>query len=226
MISDGHVVLYNGYYKKWGEDIGVHEKTVKSSLEWLIRQKWITVNSNRTALRIISYKNLSYKLKLSLKTGYSYEVEQVEDFKQLRALCCAVVITYYLNRKRFFDKRQSGHIKGCPITNCKKKNAFHPMPNQYLASCTNVSKATAYRYKHKAEMSGYIAAKPHYSIMETKQGDEISSDLYNVVLKGILDEERPNRLRKRKSRLEWEESTLIRSLIKVKKKEYSVKGKK
>ena len=121
LISDGHVVLYNGNYKQWSEDIGVHEKTIKSSLEWLIRQKWITVNSKRTALRIISYKNLSYKLRLSLKTGYSYEVEHVEDFKQLGALCCAIVITYYLNRKRFFDKRQSGHIKGCPITNCKKK---------------------------------------------------------------------------------------------------------
>ena len=226
LISDGYVVMSNSCNKQWSEAIGVHEKTVKSSLKWLIRHKWITVNSNRNALRIISYKNLSRKLGLGLKTGYLYEVEQVEDFKKLKALCCATVITYYMNRKRFFDKKQSGCIKGRPTTNCKKKNTFYPMPNNYLARSTNVSTATAYRYKHEAEKSGYIETKSNYSIVETRQGDKILLDSYNVILKGILNDEQPNRLKKGKFYLEWEESTLIRSCIKTKKKEYAVKGKK
>jgi len=226
LISDGYVVMGNGCrYKQWSDAIGVHEKTVKSSFKWLVQQKWITVNSNRNAIRIISYKNLSRKLGLNLKTGYLCEVEQVRDFKQLKALCCAIVITYYLDRKRFFDKRQSGRITGRPITNCKKKRTFYPMPNSYLAHCTKVSIATAYRYKHEAKMSRLIKTKSNDSILETLQGEKISLDLYSIVLKGILNDEQPNRLKKGKNCLKWEEATLIKSNLITKKKEYVVKGK-
>ena len=225
LVSDGYVVMSNGCYKQWSEAIGVHEKTVKSSFKWLIQNKWITVNSKRNALRIISYKNLSCKLGVNLKTGFLYEIEQVEDFKQLKALCCAIVITYYLDKKRFFDKRQSGCITGRPTTNCKKKRTFYPMPNSYLAHCTKVSIATAYRYKHEAKMARLIKTKSNDSTLETIQGEKISLDSYSVILKGILNDEQPNRLKKGKKCLKWEEATLIKSNIQTKKKKYAFKGK-
>lgn len=220
--DNGYVVYNNHSCKIWAEEIGIHEKTVKSSLDWLIAKKWVTGNKKRCVLRIISYRNLSLKLDLSLKTGYLFEPENYKNFK---ALCCAVVICYYLCKKRYFNRR-SGNIKGFPITNSQKSNGFYPMANGYLANCLNVSISTACRYKQEAEETGYIKTKRNLSFLEDRSGNRAKSECFEVAKYVNNLEGLPNRIRKGKKYLKQVEADLIHSYIKCKKKQYETKGKK
>lgn len=219
-----HLKLHsNGYVnsdismQKLGEETGINPKTAKRCLEWLIKNKWVTINGKKEVYHIIGYKELAKKLGIKIVSGYLCEIN---NYKDMKALFCAVVVTQYLNRKRYFDKRQSGCIKGRPITNCKR-NKYYPMPNSYLAKSIGVSVTTAYRYIQEAEKAGYIETKSNYRVLETEQGDKIKLENYHVILTGILNEGRPNRLKKKKNYLAWEEPTLIRSYIGFKKKGYS-----
>ena len=60
-------------YSKWSKELEISSKTTKSSLAWLIENKWVTVNSKKETLKIISYRKLSKKLGLKFKTGYLFE---------------------------------------------------------------------------------------------------------------------------------------------------------
>ena len=223
LISDGYVTYNSQDFKNWSMTIGVDIKTIKSSLKWLIDNKWITVNSKRNVLHVISYKKLTKRLGLNFSSGYLYELE---DYKYLKALCCAIIITRYLDRKRYFDKKQSECIDGRSNTNCRKRrDGFYPMANSYLAECIGVSIATAYRYKKTAEEVGYIDTKENHSIMTTKKGDYINPSDFAVLQKGWLNDGYPNIIRKGKKCIKIVEADLIRTNIKFKKKDYAPKRK-
>lgn len=213
--SDGEI-FYNRYsHSKWARELDISSKTVKSSLSWLIKSKWITVNGIKGTLKIISYKKLSKKLNLKFKSGYLFEPL---NYKYFRAMCCGVVITYYMGKKRYFN-RQSGNIKGfATLKNCKRNNGFSPMPNNYLAKCLNVSLATAYRYKREAETGGFIETRPNFNYIEDEDGKRISSEYYDLFI--IVNEfnELPNIIRKTKRSLKKVEPDLIHSNILLKRK--------
>src|SRR5690606_15276237 len=166
--SDGFVVYNEKGYKEWSKEIGISYKTVKSSLYWVIKNKWITVNGKRNALHIISYKKLEQKLRLNFKSGILFEPTSLADYEYFKAFCCATVICYYLNKKRYFD-RQSVINKGVATTNCKRINGFYPMPNGYLAKCLRVSLATAFRFKKEAEEAGFIETKAGFSYLLSEE---------------------------------------------------------
>lgn len=225
--SEGFVVYEgdNEIYKEWGVAIGLGEKTVRSSLKWLIKHKWITVDGKRGVLKLVSYEKLSKKLNLSSKTGVLWEFNKKEDFVYLKAFCCTIVITCYLRRKRYFD-RQSGRINGGLIMNCSKIKGYYPMANSYLAKCLRVSLATAHRYKQEAEDAGYITTKSNYSFLMTVNGDRIKKDYYGIIQGVISDEGFPDRLRKGRQYLKLVDSDLIHSSLELKKKNYDSNRKK
>lgn len=221
MNCEGYIVYDETSCKKWATEMGVTKKTITSSLNWLFKNGWITGNRKRFSIRIISYKKLSLKLQIGIKTGFLFEPY---NFKTFKALCCAVVITYYLFRKRFFNRR-SGNIKGFPITNCPKTNGFYAMSNLYLAKCIGVSLATACRYKQEAEKVGYIKTKAAYSFLGDKNGNRISVENFEVFQYNHAVDGLPNRVRKGKKYLKQVEADQIYSYLKCKKKQYEIKGK-
>ena len=239
--SDGFVVYDEKSYKEWSKEIGISSKTIKTSLDWLIKNKWITVNGKRNALHIISYKKIGQKIGLNFKSGILFEPTCLADYEYFKAFCCATVICYYLNKKRYFD-RQSVIIKGVATTNCKRTNGFYPIPNGYLAKCLGVSLATAFRFKKEAEDAGFIETKAgfgylldekdekdsdiekksKYKIKKVKNKEKIfKTEDYEIIKQILVDVyKEPNRLRKGKRYLKWVESDLIHCVIKTKKKGY------
>lgn len=210
----GEIEYNESSYSTWAKEICVNSKTVKTSLKWLIKNKWVTVNSKKKTLRIISYKNLSKKLNIDFNTGYLFEPE---SYKYFKAMCCGIVITFYLNRKRYFNRR-SGNIKGFAMSkNRKKNNKFYPMPNGYLAECLGLSIATAYRYKDEAEKQGFIKTKSNLSFIENNIGERITADNYFAL---ILENQKNSsgKIRKGVKYLKEVEPDLIHSNITLKKK--------
>jgi len=227
-------------YKEWSKEIGISYKTIKSSIEWLIKNKWITVNGKRKASHIISYKALERKLGLNFKSGILFEPNNQIDYGYFKAFCCASVICYYLNKKRYFD-RQSVIIKGVTNTNCKRTSGFYPMANGYLANCLGVSLATAFRFKKEAEDAGFIETKAGFSYLlnEEKKKDvykerrEKSKKRKTKNTEGRIEVEHyetakqvlnmyglSERLRRGKKYLRWVESDLIHCVLRTKKKGY------
>lgn len=217
--SDGFVVYDEKSHKEWSKEIGISSKTIKTSLDWLIKNKWITVNGKRNALHIISFKKLGQKLGLNIKSGILFEPKSQIDYGCFKAFCCATVICYYLNRKRYFD-RQSVIIKGITNTNCKRTSGFYPMANGYLANCLGVSLATAFRFKKEAEEAGFIETIASFSYLVDNLGNKAKKEHYEVARYINAMEGLPNRLRKGKRYLKQVESDLIHCVLKTKKKEY------
>ena len=209
-------MVYNSSsYSKWAKDLCISSKTVKSSLQWLIKNRWVTVNSKRGSLRIISYKKLAWKLDLKFQTGFLFEPDNYQYFK---AMCCGVVLTFYLNRKRYFNRR-SVNIKGfANSTNRRKYSGFYPMPNEYLAQCLGVSITTAYRYKTEAERGNFIETKSNFSHVLNADNEKITSDNYFAFILNNQTFGLPNTIRKGKKYLKEVEADLIHSNITLKKK--------
>ena len=218
--SDGYMPYSKGCFKHWAQELEIHEKTIKSCFEWLLKRRWITVNSKRGAFRVISYRCLSIKMNFSIKTGYYLESENLKYFQ---GLCSAIVIVFYLGKKRWLDK-QSGNNKGFPITNCSRSYSFYPMANSYLAKCLGVSIATACRYKQNAEEYGYIETKSNYRFLEDRLG-KVKIAEFPIYLIALNFEEMPNRLRQGRKYIKWVEADLIKPIIRCKKKGYFFKGK-
>jgi hypothetical protein len=202
--------------------LGVSVKTIESSLKWLTSQKWVTVNSRREALHIISYSKLSLKLDLSFRTGVLFEPRTQKDYEYFKSFCCGVVISYYLGKKRYFD-RQSVIKKGVAIKNCSRKNGYYPMANAYLGKCLGVSLSTAFRIKQQAEKDGFIDVVSSFSYLEDISGNKIESIHYEALRYVSYKEGQPNRLRKTRQYLKVVESDLVSSHLRVKKKGYGKK---
>ena len=60
--SSGHISMKNyNLYSAWASDLELSERTIRNLFKWLIKNKWLTVNSKRVSYRIISYKQLNRK---------------------------------------------------------------------------------------------------------------------------------------------------------------------
>lgn len=133
-------------------------------------------------------------------------------------MCCGVVLTFYMGRKRYFN-RQSGNTKGfATLKNCKKNDGFTPMPNNYLAKSLKVSTATAYRYKEQAEKGGFIETKSNLNFVTNSNGERITSDNYFAFILAYKEEGKPNTIRNHKKHLQEVDADLIHSYIVLKKK--------
>lgn len=214
--SDGYVSNDESKFKNWAEAISVNKKTIMSSLDWLIKNKWITVNGKRNVLKIISYENLLKKLKIETQSGCSLEFKNCKDFEEFKSLCCGIVVTYYLNKRKYCLNR-SERIKEGSIMNRGQKG-FYLFPSHYFAKCMNISIVTAYRYKQKAKKAGYIEVEANCHFLETKSGRYISNDNYSLCVNECLKEGLPNIYRKGRTYLKEIGSDLVRSNISLKRK--------
>lgn len=170
MSSDGYITYNEHSCAEWAKELLLTSRTVKSALEWLIKQRWITVDGKRCLYHIISYGRLGRRLDVDFGVGFWYDQGVHGDF---RALCCGVVISYYLRRKSYFQRR-SGAVKGAPITNRTAGERYTQMANGYLAKCLGVSIATAYRIKSLAEAGGYLSSRYGYRYLTNERGEKLS----------------------------------------------------
>ncbi|MBC5835057.1 hypothetical protein G6N05_11970 [Flavobacterium sp. F372] len=216
-ISSGHVRFDTSLYKVWASDMDVSERTVRNSVNWLIKNKWITVNSKKKSLRIISYLQLCKKLNLCRKLATIFEPE---DFSKFQNFCCAVVFTYYLKKKEWSDKKRRS-VSIMEDTSMNRNfylKDFKTLPIRYLAKCLGVSISTANNYKKNGIQANLLTVKRQVITMTDKEGVKLSKDLISTFK--YEDKNITGRLRTGKKYLKRVESDLIKTEIIFKRKVY------
>ena len=126
-------------------------KTINANLKWLLKKGWVSINSKRASVRVVSYLVLAKKLNFKCATGVICENQ---NFNNFRPFIYAAVITYYLNSK-YCIARQSAYKKGGANSNCRYPN----LPAKYLAEIMALGKSTITRYRQEAWDAGYIKMK-------------------------------------------------------------------
>ncbi|CAM1343214.1 hypothetical protein [Tenacibaculum aestuarii] len=215
--SSGHVKYISNPFEKTkeiAEYLNLNEKTIKNCLNWLIKESWIVIFSSIKSIRIISYTKLCRALDIKTKRASIYENNTFEDLKNF---CCAVLIIYYRNYKRWCDRKsvsKKGHTR---LRSYKRNKGYYSLPCLYLAKCIGVSKKTAYTYKQLAKAYGYIEIRKNINPLEI-DGVKLTNDHKNS-LQMIMDINL-NRVRKGKKYLRYVEADLIKSNIIIKSKKY------
>jgi len=219
-IASGHIKYNNDNIKAWATDINMSERWVKDALKWMIRNKWITVNRKKKCYRIISYKQLCNKLKISSISATIYEPD---DFSGFKDFCCAVVITYFLKLKNYTDKKKSQSVSSLTDTSSSwyfYSKGFCAMPITYLAKCLGVSDSTANKYKKCAVKSKLLEVRKHFRVLIDKKGNKIA-----VEHLPFIKATHPNiagRLRTNGKYISIVEADIMKSEVYTKRKRYKV----
>lgn len=221
-IASGHLERKSSLYERWGVDVELSEKTVRKIINELIQKKWITVNSKRNSLRIISYAQLCRKLDIKSKMCVIYEPEEFSGFREF---CCAAVYTYQANVKSWRGKNRLSVSK--MVGTSKNSNlhlkGYKTLPIRYFAKSVGVSISTANSFKQAAVKAGYIEVKRRVVNITDSNGKKIDRDMLSVI--AIANEDLAPRLRIGKKYLKNVEADLIKSLLIIKKKRFKYREK-
>jgi len=213
--SSGHVSMKNhNLYSAWASDLELSERTIRNLFKWLIKSKWITVNSKRVSYRIISYKQLNEKLRFTNPKCFVFE----EEFSKLKSFCCAAICTQAAKRKKYFDKKKSQSVSklGDTSKNCHSRQKYFELSAGYLATFLGMSKTTAHNIKKEATDFHFLEIKSQTNYLLDKLGNKIEQDKMIFFRKGNYDLSR--RLRIRKGFITIIESDVVKSNLIMKTK--------
>ncbi len=203
-LTSGQFILNKHSIEQFSNRIEVTPKTLKKHIGWLLNKKWITLNSKTGSYRVISFDQLSRKLKHVSKTGALFFTSYYKDF---RGFVYAAFITYwmkylYRNNNKNWDKSKPMRNKG----RTKKSLApdFYYLPHSYLAKVLHSTKDTAVKYRHTAIKSGFLTVKKSYS--------KINLNIEQIDLfKSSINE--PDKIVRRGSKIYKQEADLLCSSI-------------
>jgi hypothetical protein len=209
-IGSGYVNHNNDCISTWASDLNKSERWIRDAIKWLIKKKWVTVNSKKQLLRIASYKQVLKRLNIDSVSAVIFEEE---DFSNFKGFCCGATITYYLKRKRYNDRKKwSASIMGdANMSHHFYQKGFYTMPLNYLAKCLGVSMSTANNFKKIAEQGKFLFVKSQIRILTDGNDNKITKDNYQVFK--TCDEENAGRIRKGRKYLKIVEPDLIQSQI-------------
>lgn len=215
-IASGHIKYNNDNIKVWATDINMSERWVKDALKWMLKNRWITVNSKRKSYRIISYKQLCEKLKINSTSATIYEPD---DFSEFKEFCCAVVITYFIKLKNYMDKKKSQSVSSLTDTSSSwyfYSKGFCSMPISYLAKCIGVSNSTANNFKQYAINSGFIDVRKHFKPLYGSDGERLGIEHLTYAKKAYPS--KSGRIRTNGKYLSLVEADIMKSEIYTKRK--------
>jgi len=150
--STGYLPWTKQVKERVQKDLDIKDvRTIDRNLQWLLKNKWITSNTKRKSIRVVSYLVLAKKLQFRSATGAIFSTIYFINF---RPFIYAAVVTYYLQYKHRLAK-QSERKKGRSTTNC----SYRDMPAEYLAAVLHLGKSTIVRYRQKAWDAGFIKMK-------------------------------------------------------------------
>jgi len=222
-ISDGYVPYDPSLFKLWDTDIGRSKRWIYEGLNWLIKNKWITVNSKRNSLHIVSYEIICKRLDVFHKVAALYEPD---DFKSLDAFCAATAIVFYMRRKAWMDKKRRP-VSKMGDTNTNRKSypkGFYTLPVRYFSKCLNVSDSTANNFKQKAIKGKLIEVQRQIITQTDDKGEKLSKD--KILVYREVDAPNNGSLRRGTKHLKAVEADLIKSHLIIKRKRFKHDAKK
>jgi hypothetical protein len=166
-ISSGHLHINSESKKAWAKEIGITTKTLENCLQWLLKNRWLSLNSKRSSLRVVSYKQLKRKYKYKFQTGVIFDRENFNDF---RAFCNGALIMFCINYKKFLDKEKRVPIANNGVISMSTRSypkTYYGLPVRFLAKFYKVSTTTAYNMKTDAEKAGFIKVKNGETVYPT-----------------------------------------------------------
>lgn len=221
--SEGYIPHDPQLYKYWATDIECSKRWVYQGLQWLIKNKWITVNSKRNVLHIIGYKQLCKKLGIHESVAVVYEPE---DFSRLKEFCAGALTTYYLRKKAWMDKKRRpvSLMDDTTMSRNFYPKGFYSLPVRYLSKCIDISPSTANNYKQQALKGGFIEVKKQLITLIDNKGRKLSKDKISVYKQ--IEHTNCGRLRLGTKYLKIVDSDLIKSLLIMKRKRFKYDAKK
>lgn len=216
-ISSGHVKYETTGVSAWSSDIEMSEKWTRGAVKWLIKKRWITVNTKKKYYRIISYKQLCKKLKLEPLAAVLFENDDYTDFKQFLS---ATLITDCLKIKKLMNRKNQS-VSRMADTNMNwhfYSKDFHPLAISYIAKRLGICNSRANKIKKWAIESKMVFVKKNIPFLINSQGKKIGIEhLQAIKLSSPLI---AGRLRTNGKYIKIVESDLLQSFIITRKKHY------
>jgi len=177
----GFICYNKNTLRLWAKEIGLSDKTVSNCINWLFKNRWISCNSKREAIHVVSFKKILQKVKrFTLRSVAYFEPRSILDYKYFKAFCCAAAVGCAIRKQKYINSKRSASSKGIAITNrLERKFGFSALANSYLAKYLNVSVSTAFRYKKEACNAGFIEIRKNEKYLRTN-GEKISASLINL----------------------------------------------
>ncbi len=216
LISSGHIKYSSHSISAWATDIGMSERWTKDAIQWLIKNGWITVNSKRKSYRIISYKQLCYKLELESRACALYEND---DFSNFRQFLSAALITDCLKIIRIINRknRSGSRLTDSSMNGFNYSKTFHSLPISYIAKKLGITMSTANNIKRWALESRTVFKLSNTPYLLDGNGEKLGMEHWSGVIAN--NPMIAGRLRKGKF-IRIVEADLLKTYVLTKRKRY------
>jgi len=150
--SSGYINWDKNTINQIKKDLQIKDtRTINRQLRWLLKNKWVHMNSKKQCLRVAGYLMLFKKYNFQSATGALFNTNH---FNKFRAFLYASIISHYSKYKSRLAY-QSGRKKGRSISNC----SFVDLPASYLAKVLGIGRSSIVRYRKEAWDAGFIKMK-------------------------------------------------------------------
>lgn len=143
-------------------------KTFNNNLSWLIKHKWITVNTKSGNYRIKGFLELTNKLMFCSVKGAIFEPI---DFSKFKAFVAGATITYFMIQKSRYNKKRPELLQWSSRKSHYKMPAFYSLPHTYLSKILNVSKSCAKKQRNLAIQHQFISSVHKFEPIEIASGE-------------------------------------------------------
>jgi hypothetical protein len=216
-ISSGHIKYETTGASAWSSDICMSERWTRDAVRWMIKKRWITVNTKKKYYRIISYKQLCRKLELEPLASVLFENDDYEGFRQFLS---ATVITDCLKIKKLTDRKNQS-VSRMADTNMNwhfYSKGFHSLPIAYIAKRLGICNSRANKIKKWAIESKTVFVKKNTPFLKDSKGRKIGVEHLHALK--VSDPIRAGRLRTNGKYIKIVEADLLQSVVETKKKRY------
>lgn len=167
----GHFKLTNQLMFTAYHDLSINRQTFNSRINWLLKNKWIGLNSKTGNYHLNSFNVIHRRMKLSTKTGIIWDKY---DFKNFNAFVYTAIFTTIARNKWWIDQQKLREIgrkpqkAGMHKGRSRKCLGFrsYSLPLEYLAKAIGISIPTVCRMKAEAKKAGFIEVKHQFKKIE------------------------------------------------------------
>lgn len=169
----GHFKLNNQLLFAGITQLGITRQTFNKRLKWLIKNRWIGINTKTGSHHINSFKVIHRRTMIQSKKGVLWDDY---DFRNFREFVFAAILFDLAKKKRYYDFKNLKE-KGRPVVNvgiikgCSSKSRdlpSFPLPLSYAAKKLNKIPVAMARMKDAAKCAQFIQVKPVFSKLKMK----------------------------------------------------------
>jgi hypothetical protein len=164
---NSHFKLDNALTYKGIIQLEITRQTLLNRLNWLLKNKWIGLNTKTKNYHINSFKVIHRRTHSEILSGvlwYAY------DFKNFQAFVAAVVLYHIARKKRWYEKELAKERFGKKVSARMYKTRSHKsngalsffLPLTYAAKALKTDTSNIRRLKKMAHQANFLQAKNNF----------------------------------------------------------------